>query len=925
MLVTPLNFNQVLEKFYHQDKYDLMLLFASSFDGNDRTIIHEIVDNAKRIDRITGDRICFFYFIKDSYDNMNEKITRWVRDISDWTPLYGEGVSVTMETADDICRHFAILRSNLPAFILFDKDRRKEPQIISIHDYQDFESFLTPLNILHAYIEDREYILSHYKYEREKGVISQKEVDKRNQQRWSWTIAIQQLERKKAKELSLGLTERANEREPIITEFKNKLKYSPILVARGIDESIPYPHDQLQHIKDIAIEKLNITLNSHEGGLIIEDLQSKYRYSDSVLKIWQLVRTKGIRLSRILEKIRFEIHHRGFDVFISCKSQDYGLAHELYDFLLNKGFKPFLADSSIKKVGIDQYTALIGEVINVCQNMVVFATDIRYLETPYVSAEWHTFINDINTGHKPNAKIVCILSTGINPHDLPSWLRDKQCLTTENFRDDLIPFLSDRDNEILEQLKEELDRAYSHIRKDVDKLLWHHTGNEVENMTYRFMNNVERSQQHLVSRLDEYRKFHKYSYDVREFELAELSSRVRNTQEEWEDGFRQLVKEVEQYIENDEKSWYEAIYEGSTESIKSYLEQFPHGYHYQEALEHLKCFSEMIKKTNAVPISFSPSTELKSKGFQPSDDECMVNGAAVGAALPMVLGGPIGAILGGISGWFHKKTNNMEKYVEVYSSVFAPSEVRRKSHMQVQVYLHLYEETEEVKALAQESDKIAERRDYIPLQCKLKKGDKVDVQLNIYGETLLMSDKKSVVWQGAFTKCGFDYFVPKDIDVDELSCVALLSVNGVPVGEMRFITQIVEVPRQLNPEILAHKYRKVFISYAHQDESKVKFLHEGLELGSIPHFFDRKYLKAGDVFPQVIKDYINSADLFILCWSENASRSEYVKKERLQALERAFPQVQPERAAKLRIYPMSIEPHAELPGDMKNYYHFGEI
>ena len=265
------------------------------------------------------------------------------------------------------------------------------------------------------------------------------------------------------------------------------------------------------------------------------------------------------------------------------------------------------------------------------------------------------------------------------------------------------------------------------------------------------------------------------------------------------------------------------------------------------------------------------------------------------------------------------------KTYETFSSIFAPAEVKRKSHMLVQVYLHLYEETEKVKTLAQESDKNAKRRDYIPLQCKLKKGDKVDVQLNIYGETLLTSDKKSVVWQGSFIKCSFDYFVPKDIDVDELSCVALLSVNGMPVGEMRFITKIVDSPRQLNPEIIAHKYKKVFISYSHQDESKVKFLHEGLELGSVPHFFDRKYLKAGDVFPQVIQDYINSADLFILCWSENASKSEYVQKERLQALERAFPQVRPEQAAKLRIYPMSIEPRAELPSDMKENYHFGEI
>ena len=268
---------------------------------------------------------------------------------------------------------------------------------------------------------------------------------------------------------------------------------------------------------------------------------------------------------------------------------------------------------------------------------------------------------------------------------------------------------------------------------------------------------------------------------------------------------------------------------------------------------------------------------------------------------------------------------NRSEYQPVFASAFAPAEVKRKSHMLVQVYLHLFEETEKVKTLAQESDKDAERRDYIPLDCALKKGDKVNVLLNIYGETLLMSEKKSVVWQGSFTKCSFDYFVPKDLDVDELSCVGLLTVNEVPVGEMRFITKIVEAPRRLNPEIIAHQYNKVFISYSHQDESKVKFLHKGLEMGGVEHFFDRDYLKAGDVFPHVIQDYINSADLFILCWSENASKSEYVQKERLQALERAFPQVKPEQEAKLRIYPMSIEPRAELPSDMKENYHFGEL
>lgn len=262
----------------------------------------------------------------------------------------------------------------------------------------------------------------------------------------------------------------------------------------------------------------------------------------------------------------------------------------------------------------------------------------------------------------------------------------------------------------------------------------------------------------------------------------------------------------------------------------------------------------------------------------------------------------------------------------IYSSIFAPAEIRRKTHMLVQVYLHSEIETELVKKLAKESQQTAERRDYIPLQCQLKKGDKVDILLYIHGETLLYSDKKSIIWQGSFTKCSFDYFVPQDIDATELSCKVILTINNIPIGDMQFITSIVyDAPRQLNPEIIAHNYNKVFISYAHQDESKVKFLAEGFKISNTDYFFDRHYLKAGDIYPIKIQEYINSADLFILCWSKNASQSEYVAKELAQALERAYPNLLFDKNRPLTIYPMSIAPKTDLPANMKETYNFIEL
>ena len=268
---------------------------------------------------------------------------------------------------------------------------------------------------------------------------------------------------------------------------------------------------------------------------------------------------------------------------------------------------------------------------------------------------------------------------------------------------------------------------------------------------------------------------------------------------------------------------------------------------------------------------------------------------------------------------------NDEACDNVYSAIYSPAEVKRKSNMLIQVFFHLPEEEEKVKALAKEAQADAVRRYYTPLQCKLKKGDKVDISLNIYGEKLLQSDKEQVVWSGSITNCTFFYYVPKDIEDEQLRCEVFLSVNGAPIGKITFVTNIVEAPRSLHPEIFSRSFKKIFISYAHQDEDIARPYAQAYKYQGVDYFFDRDYLKAGDIFPQKIKDYINSADLFMLFWSKNAAKSDYVRKERDMALERAYPKVKPIEKAPLSICPLSIEPRAELPENMRDVYNFEQI
>ena len=260
----------------------------------------------------------------------------------------------------------------------------------------------------------------------------------------------------------------------------------------------------------------------------------------------------------------------------------------------------------------------------------------------------------------------------------------------------------------------------------------------------------------------------------------------------------------------------------------------------------------------------------------------------------------------------------------VYSSVFAPAEVKRRSRMVTQIYLHLHEEADTVCSLAKESLKRAERRDYIPLSVKLNKGDKVDIDFQIYGEDLLMSERKSVIWQGTFTKCSFSYFVPENIDIDELYCEAHLTINSAMVGEISFTTEIVESPRRIKPEIHSHQFKRIFISYAHADAEFVKGLALAYKFQGVDYFYDRDNINAGDIYEELIYEYIDSADLFILCWSQNAAASEYVDKERRRALSHAYPQ-KSVREATLKICPVSIAPKADLPDDMSSIYHFESI
>lgn len=180
-----------------------------------------------------------------------------------------------------------------------------------------------------------------------------------------------------------------------------------------------------------------------------------------------------------------------------------------------------------------------------------------------------------------------------------------------------------------------------------------------------------------------------------------------------------------------------------------------------------QAIQNLILSPDSFTIDFgSSSTDIKYSAAEQSINYWPASKGLPSGKCNKVYGNRIGHHFSPMQRFINWLSKSKEKTEYVYSSVFAPAQISPRSHMLIQVFLHYPEVTEKLKTLAKESQETAERRDYIPLECRLKKGDKVDVQMSIYGTKPLMSESKTITWHGPYKKCSFEFFVDEGIGVN---------------------------------------------------------------------------------------------------------------------------------------------------------------
>ena len=147
-------------------------------------------------------------------------------------------------------------------------------------------------------------------------------------------------------------------------------------------------------------------------------------------------------LSALIDKIRLEwlekaSKEKPYDVFICYKdsdkekgiarTQDSIDAQDLYNALVEEGYRVFFSRVSLRDKVAEQYEPYIYNAIETAKVMIVFGEKAEYINSTWLKNEWARFKGRIEKGKKHKNSLVVVYKD-LNVDDLPVVLKSRQCL-----------------------------------------------------------------------------------------------------------------------------------------------------------------------------------------------------------------------------------------------------------------------------------------------------------------------------------------------------------------------------------------------------------------------------------------------------------------------------------------------------------------
>lgn len=503
MNVTTLKFRKLLD-WFNSSEYQYLMIFVSSYEEVDKDIVQHYLDKRVLIDKQTGNSICFIHFINDIPFMANGNQSRKdliIHIFSDmgisirYNELGYSGLKATYQAREDICSYYSIPNYALPAIILIPKQKDRAYSIFPIKSVSDFDSFIQPIKLMNDFLEDitippirdvtseklstimdeiNKYIifLENYRYETYieqyeqackeiscqlerlgilitehlsptylRNIITKNNIPNSFLREYNKPYSILKKNYKKIIHGPISDEDRLKK----ISDLKAKYNY-----YMEKEKDISYVEQQIKCKQQGIHETCELYKKKFEELLLIPDasdiVKALFNHQLVMPEVFEKVIRKYIQrnavIKTLIDDIETKVHNRNFEIFISCKSEDYEDAEKVYAYLKSKGFSPFLASKSLREIGGDKYGEVISEVIDSCEHMIVFATMVEYIRAPYVKAEWSMFCNEVKAGRK-RGKLLSIVNEDIDItcKNFPIDLRNREVFFISQYQEKLYDYL----------------------------------------------------------------------------------------------------------------------------------------------------------------------------------------------------------------------------------------------------------------------------------------------------------------------------------------------------------------------------------------------------------------------------------------------------------------------------------------------------
>lgn len=219
------------------------------------------------------------------------------------------------------------------------------------------------------------------------------------------------------------------------------------------------------------------------------------------------------------------------------------------------------------------------------------------------------------------------------------------------------------------------------------------------------------------------------------------------------------------------------------------------------------------------------------------------------------------------------------------ATAFAPKKLRRGTPELVRIVIH---QPSDLPAVIKAARKIDPRTAPAPQGMSIGEvalGASVGVALEVRGGACDGALQRRT-WSG--DAIDFNFSLEADADVKQVVILARVFVDDAQIGVIGFTRPVTGAtkPQPTGDKARLKRHKRVFLSYSSKDRETVSAIATAYEAAGVAHFWDRTSLKSGEEWHPRLRREIDRADLFHLCWSRDASASQWVERETEYALTR---------------------------------------